>query len=171
MIDKNKMGGKKMNSKKILTFFLAMLMIITSLPFQVFANTNRSRTSYKLKLVSGEEYAIGKDDRRIEYKVIKDGSEDDSTIHEEPEDLNIDLRNVRNTGVGIKVKTFGDEIVVTCKGKGDDIYNITYPDKYTADVYITHMENMRDEYVGHIDCSNYSPILSNNPVEKRIRLS
>lgn len=37
MTEKSKTGGKKMKDKKILTFFLAMLMIITSLPLQVFA--------------------------------------------------------------------------------------------------------------------------------------
>lgn len=43
MLDKNKMGGKKMNSKKILTFVLAMLMIITSLPLQLFAEKENYR--------------------------------------------------------------------------------------------------------------------------------
>ena len=37
MIERNKIGGKEMKNKKILTFFLAMLMLITSLPLQVFA--------------------------------------------------------------------------------------------------------------------------------------
>ena len=37
MIEKNRMGGKKMKDKKILAFFLATIMLITSLPLQAFA--------------------------------------------------------------------------------------------------------------------------------------
>lgn len=95
MIERNKIGGKEMKNKKILTFFLAMLMLITSLPLQVFAAPEKLFRvdddiifpDRNLRLIV-KEFDTNKDDYIDENELL--------SAREMTEDMYKRSRNVRN---------------------------------------------------------------------------
>ena len=145
MIERNKNGGKKMKSKKILTFFLSMLMLITCIPFQIFAITrtrkliiypennfykwyvdeNRLSSVYIMPGEKGNEISISVIPKGERYSTISYSKESSSPADDK---FNVELKRRLVSG-GAPGEITGDEVY-------DETLEITVnADKKTKDFY------------------------------------
>ena len=183
MIEKNKMGGKKMRTKKItkkfLTFFLAMLMLITSLPFQIFANNNEniSRSmgaNPNRSLLTPAEGVMHAPYYEGARKAVFRGSIS-KVIRNNPRAGNIPIhkitkvvavREIKRGLINIKQRVLGSE--------GIDLWEFTieYPGttesnprggNYSADLYLEKETVSPNDpktrlYIGKVEFSAYDPV-------------